>query len=141
MAILPGMEELSAMMYVNQYRARATFDVIVLDRKEAKRMDRFVQFAVVAVHEALRTSGLDLESVDRRRVGALIGSGIGGMETFEDQHTTLLQKGPGRVSPFFIPMGIANVGNFCINRWLYKDMGFDPIGGSPQEFISGYANA
>jgi 3-oxoacyl-[acyl-carrier-protein] synthase II len=81
----------------------------VMDRKEAKRMDRFVQFAVVAAHEAIRTSGLDLEKVDRTRVGVIVGSGIGGMETFEEQHTQLLQKGPHRVSPFFIPMMIIDM--------------------------------
>ncbi len=81
----------------------------VLDRKEAKRMDRFVQFAVVASHEALKLSGLDLEQVDRERVGVLIGSGIGGMETFETQHSALIEKGPGRVSPFFIPMMISDM--------------------------------
>jgi 3-oxoacyl-[acyl-carrier-protein] synthase II len=81
----------------------------VLDRKEAKRMDRFVQYAVVATHEALRASGLDLESVDKKRVGVVIGSGIGGMETFEEQHSNLVQKGPGRVSPFFIPMMIVDM--------------------------------
>ncbi len=81
----------------------------VLDRKEAKRMDRFVQFAVVAAHEAVRNAGLDLERVDRDRVGVVIGSGIGGMETFENQHTALMEKGPGRVSPFFIPMMISDM--------------------------------
>ncbi|MGH7731489.1 MAG: beta-ketoacyl synthase N-terminal-like domain-containing protein, partial [Candidatus Eiseniibacteriota bacterium] len=81
----------------------------VLDRKEAKRMDRFVRYAVVATHEALRNSGLDLESVDRARVGVIIGSGIGGMETFEEQHANLVHKGPGRVSPFFIPMMIVDM--------------------------------
>ena len=81
----------------------------VLDRKEAKRMDRFVQYAVMAAHEALRTSGLDLESTDRTRVGVIIGSGIGGMETFEEQHSNLVHKGPGRVSPFFIPMMIVDM--------------------------------
>jgi 3-oxoacyl-[acyl-carrier-protein] synthase II len=81
----------------------------VLDRKEAKRMDRFVQYAVVATHEALRHSGLDLGSTDLTRVGVIIGSGIGGMETFEEQHSNLVQKGPGRVSPFFIPMMIVDM--------------------------------
>ncbi len=81
----------------------------VLDRKEAKRMDRFVQFAVVASHEAIKTSGLDLETIDRERVGVVIGSGIGGMETFETQHSALVEKGPGRVSPFFIPMMISDM--------------------------------
>ena|SRR5690349_15339171 len=81
----------------------------ILDRKEAKRMDRFVQFAVVATHEALRSSALDLEHVDRDRIGVVIGSGIGGMETFETQHRQLLEKGHGRVSPFFIPMMISDM--------------------------------
>lgn len=81
----------------------------VLDRKEAKRMDRFVQFAVVASHSALKHAALDLETTDRDRVGVIIGSGIGGMETFETQHTNLLEKGHGRVSPFFIPMIISDM--------------------------------
>jgi 3-oxoacyl-[acyl-carrier-protein] synthase II len=81
----------------------------VLDRKEAKRMDRFVQYAIVAAAEAIRDAGLDLDTLDRERIGVLIGSGIGGMETFEEQHTNLLQKGPGRVSPFFIPMMIIDM--------------------------------
>jgi 3-oxoacyl-[acyl-carrier-protein] synthase II len=72
-------------------------------------MDRFVQFAVVASHEALKLSGLDPEHVDRDRVGVIIGSGIGGMETFETQHSALIEKGPGRVSPFFIPMMISDM--------------------------------
>ena len=81
----------------------------IIDRKDAKRMDRFVQFAVVASHEALKNSGLDLERTDRDRVGVIIGSGIGGMETFETQHTILMEKGHGRVSPFFIPMMISDM--------------------------------
>ncbi len=81
----------------------------VIDRKDAKRMDRFVQFAVMASHEALKHSGLDLEKLDRERIGVIIGSGIGGMETFETQHRNLVEKGPGRVSPFFIPMMISDM--------------------------------
>ncbi|MEO5989338.1 MAG: beta-ketoacyl synthase N-terminal-like domain-containing protein, partial [Candidatus Eisenbacteria bacterium] len=81
----------------------------VIDRKDAKRMDRFVQFAVMASHEALKHSGLDLETADRERIGVIIGSGIGGMETFEAQHRNLVEKGPGRVSPFFIPMMISDM--------------------------------
>ena len=80
-----------------------------LDRKEAKRMDRFVQYAVVAAQQAVRNSELDLEAIDRTRAGVIIGSGIGGMETFEEQHASLLQKGPRRVSPFFIPMMIIDM--------------------------------
>src|SRR5215831_3336490 len=81
----------------------------VLDRKEAKRMDRFVQYAVVASHEALQRAAIDREKIDLDRFGVLIGSGIGGMETFETQHTALMEKGPGRVSPFFIPMMISDM--------------------------------
>ena len=81
----------------------------ILDRKDAKRMDRFVQYAVVAAHGAIRNAGLDLDTIDRTRVGVIIGSGIGGMETFEEQHLALVQKGPRRVSPFFIPMMIIDM--------------------------------
>jgi 3-oxoacyl-[acyl-carrier-protein] synthase II len=81
----------------------------ILDRKDAKRMDRFVQFAVVAAHHAMKWARLDPEAVDRDRVGVVIGSGIGGMETFETQHRNLMEKGPGRVSPYFIPMMISDM--------------------------------
>jgi 3-oxoacyl-[acyl-carrier-protein] synthase II len=81
----------------------------ILDRKDAKRMDRFVQFAAVAAHEAMKRSRLDPDALDRDRVGVVIGSGIGGMATFEQQHQILLERGPGRVSPFFIPMMISDM--------------------------------
>ncbi|MBI1799250.1 MAG: beta-ketoacyl-ACP synthase II [Candidatus Eisenbacteria bacterium] len=81
----------------------------VIDRKEAKRMDRFVQLAVVACAEAIRTAGLDLGVLDLSRIGVILGSGIGGMETFENQHTVLMERGPSRVSPFFIPMMISDM--------------------------------
>ena len=80
-----------------------------IDRKDAKRMDRFVQFAVTASLEAVRRAELNMEAIDRSRAGVIIGSGIGGMETFEEQHSVLLQKGPRRVSPFFIPMMIVDM--------------------------------
>ncbi|GAB6988871.1 beta-ketoacyl-ACP synthase II [Paenibacillus pini] len=81
-----------------------------LDRKEARKMDRFVQLAVVAGQAALKNSGLDIQKdADPERVGISIGSGIGGLGTWEDQHNILLEKGPKRVSPFFIPMMIANM--------------------------------
>jgi 3-oxoacyl-[acyl-carrier-protein] synthase II len=81
----------------------------IVDRKDAKRMDRFVQFAVAACHEAIRSAGLDLAKENLERVGVILGSGIGGMETFETQHRTLIERGPGRVSPFFIPMMISDM--------------------------------
>ncbi|TMQ49478.1 MAG: beta-ketoacyl-ACP synthase II [Candidatus Eisenbacteria bacterium] len=81
----------------------------VIDRKDAKRMDRFVQFAVVASREALQSSGMDVDSEDRDGIGVVLGSGIGGMETFEAQHRVLSERGPERVSPFFIPMMISDM--------------------------------
>jgi 3-oxoacyl-[acyl-carrier-protein] synthase II len=81
----------------------------VLDRKDSKRMDRFVQYAVVAAHGAMQWARLDPDAVDRDRIGVVIGSGIGGMETFETQHRILIEKGPGRVSPYFIPMMISDM--------------------------------
>jgi len=80
-----------------------------IDRKDSKRMDRFTQFAMASARMAIENSGLNLEKVDKNRVGVIIASGIGGIQTLEEQHTILLDKGPGRVSPFFIPMMIANM--------------------------------
>ncbi len=79
------------------------------DRKEARRMDRFTQFAMVAAEEAIKDSGLNLEKEDRDRIGVIVGSGIGGMLTFEDEHTKMVTKGPTRMSPFFIPMMIIDI--------------------------------
>lgn len=80
-----------------------------IDKKEAKRMDRFTQYAMAAARMAIEKSGINFDNEDRFRVGVIVGSGIGGIETLEDQHQTLINKGPGRVSPFFIPMMIANM--------------------------------
>ena len=80
-----------------------------IDKKEARRMDRFTQFAIAAASMALSDSGMDLEKEDKSRIGAYVGSGIGGMDTLHDQYKTLFEKGPNRVSPFFIPMMIANM--------------------------------
>lgn len=80
-----------------------------IEKKEIKRMDRFTQFAVAATKMALEDSGLDLEKEDLNRVGVVMGTGIGGMATFESQTRVLFEKGPNRVSPFFVPMMIANM--------------------------------
>lgn len=81
-----------------------------LDKKEARRMDRFVQFAVTTSMAAVKDAGLVMgENADPERVGVYVGSGIGGLLTWEEQHSILLEKGPKRVSPFFIPMMIANM--------------------------------
>ncbi|EPY04135.1 3-oxoacyl-ACP synthase [Paenibacillus sp. E194] len=81
-----------------------------MDKKETRRMDRFVQFAVAASKNALEDAKLDVrEQTNPDRVGVIVGSGIGGLGTWEDQHTILMEKGVKRVSPFFIPMMIANM--------------------------------
>ena len=80
-----------------------------LDRKEIRHMDRFVQFAVAASKMALSHSGLEITEDIANRVGVYIGSGIGGLMTLEEQHRNLLERGPKRVSPFFIPMMIGNM--------------------------------
>ncbi|QGQ96194.1 beta-ketoacyl-[acyl-carrier-protein] synthase II [Paenibacillus psychroresistens] len=81
------------------------------DKKAARRMDRYVQLAVVASLSALKDANLNVnEDTDPERVGVYVGSGIGGLSTWEEQHRILLEKGPKRLSPFFIPMMIANMG-------------------------------
>lgn len=81
-----------------------------IDKKEARRMDRFTQFAVAATGMAVKDASLDFEAEDRDRIGVILGSGVGGIETLEEQAKVLAEKGPGRVSPIFVPMMIANMG-------------------------------
>ncbi|HVO36366.1 MAG TPA: beta-ketoacyl-ACP synthase II [Gemmatimonadales bacterium] len=80
-----------------------------LDRKEMKRYDRFAQYALVATIQAVRDAGLEGAFPAPERTGVLIGSGIGGIGTFEEQCKIFLQQGPGRVSPFFVPMFIPDM--------------------------------
>lgn len=80
-----------------------------ISKKELKKMDRFTQFAMVASKLAVADSKLDLNNIDGNRMGTVIGTGIGGVETIEAQHKNLLEKGNRRVSPFFIPMMIGNM--------------------------------
>lgn len=80
-----------------------------IDKKDARKMDRFTQFALIAATEAVKDSGLDMEKEDPWRIGCITGSGIGGILTFEEQNRNYIEKGPGRVSPFFIPMMIGNI--------------------------------
>jgi 3-oxoacyl-[acyl-carrier-protein] synthase II len=89
-----------------------------LDRKETKRMDRFAQFAAAASKMAVADAGLPITNETRARVGVFIGSGIGGIATFEEQHRKLIEGGLGRVSPFFIPMMIANMGTGNVAKML-----------------------
>lgn len=80
-----------------------------ISKKRTKKMDRFTQFAMVASKLAVADSELDLNNIDGNRMGTVIGTGIGGVETIEAQHKNLLEKGNRRVSPFFIPMMIGNM--------------------------------
>jgi len=81
-----------------------------LPRKDARRMDRFSQFAVSASIMAFQDSQLNMEKLNHERSGVILGSGIGGIFTFEEQHEVLMNRGPQKVSPFFIPMMIVNMG-------------------------------
>lgn len=80
-----------------------------IDKREARKMDRFTQYAVVASKMAVQDAKLDITDEMAPRVGVWIGSGIGGMETFENQYETFLEKGARRVSPFFVPMMIPDM--------------------------------
>ena len=86
------------------------FDALrYVDRKEARRYDLFVQFALGAAHEAVAQAGLEGKFPSPERTGVIIGSGIGGMQTFEDQCSLYITQGPDRVSPFFVPMFIPDI--------------------------------
>ncbi len=98
------------------------FDALeFFDRKEARKLDRFAQYAIVASDEAIKDSGIDMETIDKYRVGVIWGAGIGGLETFQDE-VTHFAKGDGtpRFNPFFIPKMIADIapGNISIRHGL-----------------------
>ena len=92
----------------------------VIDPKEARRMDLFMQYALVAAKEAMEDSGLDMEKEDKKKAGCIVSSGIGGFQTIEDEAIKANEKGYSRVSPFFIPMIIGNMapGQIAINYGL-----------------------
>ncbi len=100
---------------VSEYPTRIAAEVKDFDgtqfveKKELRRMDIAEQYAIAASDKALQDAGLDPDAIDRDRCGVIIGSGIGGISTFEKQHGLLLKSGPGRVSPFFIPMMIIDM--------------------------------
>ncbi|MDB4885621.1 MAG: 3-oxoacyl-[acyl-carrier-protein] synthase 2, partial [Gemmatimonadetes bacterium] len=86
------------------------FDPLLsMERKEAKRADPYAQYAVAASVEAMRDAGLSDGGYDVDRIGVIIGSGIGGLKSFEDQHDTYRERGASKISPFFIPMFIADI--------------------------------
>ena len=85
--------------------------------KDVRRTDRFSQFGVYAAWQAIKDSGLDLTKVNLDEAGVFIGSGIGGLATTTEQHTILLQRGPGRLSPFMIPMLISNMASGLVSMY------------------------
>jgi 3-oxoacyl-[acyl-carrier-protein] synthase II len=89
--------------------------LLYIDRKEAKRFDPFLQFALGAAHQAVAQAGLDGSLPSPERTGVVIGSGIGGIQTFEENCTISITKGPGRVSPFFVPMFIPDIASGIVS--------------------------
>jgi 3-oxoacyl-[acyl-carrier-protein] synthase II len=86
--------------------------------KEVRRTDRFSQYGVYAAWKALQDSGLDLKKVNTDEIGVFVGSGIGGLQTTAEQHKTLLDRGPGRLSPFMIPMLISNMASGLVSMYF-----------------------
>ncbi len=82
---------------------------LTIEKKETKRMDKYSQYAVAAACEAVEMSGIDLDKVDKHRFGVMVGSGIGGLGTIEEQVIKMNEKGPSKVAPLFIPMAIINM--------------------------------
>jgi 3-oxoacyl-[acyl-carrier-protein] synthase II len=99
-----------------------------MDRKEVRRNDRFIQFALAAADMAVKDSGLDFAKEDPERIGVIVGSGMGGLATIEDTHKTLMERGVRKVSPFFIPAIIINLapGQIAL-RWGLKGPNFSPV--------------
>jgi 3-oxoacyl-[acyl-carrier-protein] synthase II len=99
-----------------------------MDRKDARRNDRFIQLALAAADMAVKDAGLDFDREDPTRIGAIVGSGMGGLAEIEDTHKTLLERGVRKVSPFFIPAIIINLapGQIAL-RWGLKGPNFSPV--------------
>ncbi len=99
-----------------------------MDRKEVRRNDRFIQFALAAADMAVKDSGIDLGKEDLERIGVIVGSGMGGLATIEDTHKTLMERGVRKVSPFFIPAIIINLapGQIAL-RYALKGPNFSPV--------------
>ncbi len=122
-----------------------------MDFKEARRMDRFSQFAIAASSQAISDAEIDLDSIDKDRFGVIVGSGIGGLENIEKEAKNLIEKGPRRVNPLFIPMIITNMaaGNIaikfgaqgiCINIVTACATGTHSIGEAFKNIKHGYAD-
>ena len=89
-----------------------------INKKEVKRLDRFTQYAIASAKMAVEDANIDLDSIDKDSMGVIIGTGIGGVETIEEQHKILLDKGNKRVSPFFVPMMIGNMAAGQVSIYL-----------------------
>jgi 3-oxoacyl-[acyl-carrier-protein] synthase II len=106
----------------------------VLDPKEIRKLDPFSVYALVATDEAIKMANIDFKSIDLDRVGVTIGSGVGGIQTLEEQHSVIENKGARRVSPHFVPKMIANIaGGHLSIRWGFR--------GPNQTVISACASA
>lgn len=102
--------------------------LLYIDRKEARRYDLFAQYAIAAAHQAVTQSGLDATTSNANRIGVVMGSGIGGMQTFEDNCKLFVEQGPDRVSPFFVPMFIPNMAAGLVSiRYGFKGPNFAPV--------------
>lgn len=80
-----------------------------MDKKDARRMDRYTHYAMAATHMAMQEANFDMKQIDKERLGVVLGTGVGGIETMEEQKEKLISRGPGRISPFFVPMMISNM--------------------------------
>jgi 3-oxoacyl-[acyl-carrier-protein] synthase II len=99
-----------------------------MDRKEVRRNDRFIHFALAAAEMAVKDSGLDMAKEDADRVGCIVGAGLGGLGTIEDEHRTFLEKGVRKIGPFFIPALIVNLAPGQISlRYGMKGPNFSPV--------------
>lgn len=128
------------------------FDPVeAVGKKESKRLDRYSQFALAAADEAIKSANLDLENLNRDRIGVMVGSGIGGFQTIENEVAKMTKNPDGRVSPFFIPMSIVNMasGNISIKYGLGGPSlavvtacatGTNSIGDAFREIKHGYAD-
>lgn len=116
--------------YSSQIAAQvANFDPFqFMDKKEVRRSDLVQQYSIVAAEMAIRDARLDLEGMDKDRVGVIVGSGVGGISTFEQQHTIYIEKGPNKVSPFFIPMMIIDMTSGLISlRYGFKGPNYSTV--------------
>lgn len=101
---------------------------LYIEKKEAKRMDRYSQFAIAAADIAVQDSGLDTEKVDSHRFGCVIGSAVGGIHTIEAEHEKLLTKGPSKVSTFFIPMMLSNMASGLVAiKYKAKNINYSTV--------------